>query len=142
MDCLNLSINVVSWQEAQSALRDIREIVFIKEQHVPVELEWDELDINCQHILASSDAKPIGTGRLTEQGHIGRMAVLKSWRRQGVGSAILCKLIDLAHQKQLSMITLNAQIGAEMFYKKHDFRTISGVFDDAGIPHVKMVRKL
>ena len=135
-------INIVSWQEAYPVLQEIRETVFIKEQHVPVELEWDESDTSCQHILASVNGQSIGTGRLTQQGHIGRMAVLKQWRKQGVGSAMLSKLIELARQRDVRKVVLNAQVSAEGFYKKHGFETISGVFDDAGIPHVQMAMKL
>lgn len=132
-------IEVVSWQRAQSALRAVRGTVFIKEQNVPVELEWDEFDVSCQHILASFNEKPIGTGRLTQQGYIGRMAVLKEWRKRGVGSAMLFQLIELARQKHLQQVELNAQVSAEMFYKKYGFETVSNIFDDAGIPHVKML---
>jgi predicted GNAT family N-acyltransferase len=142
MPKLEFNLEIVSWDKGQTALREIRKTVFIKEQRVPVELEWDEFDQNCQHILATTNGKAIGTGRLTEDGHIGRMAVLKNFRKQGVGSAMLTELIKLARQKKMQTVVLNAQVSAELFYKKFAFETISGVFDDAGIPHVKMQKLL
>src|SRR3990167_9431245 len=78
-------------------LSSIREPVFVVEQEVPLEEEWDELDPKCQHVIArDSEHKPIGTGRLTPEHKIGRMAVLREWRGKGVGEALLVALIDQA----------------------------------------------
>jgi predicted GNAT family N-acyltransferase len=113
--------------------------VFIEEQRVPEALEWDDVDERCYHVLAvSDDGSPIGTGRLLPDGHIGRMAVLREWRGQGVGSAILEMLLDLARKDGLQTLALNAQTHAVGFYAQHGFSLFGDEFIEAGIPHRKM----
>jgi predicted GNAT family N-acyltransferase len=124
---------------AGAALRAIRTAVFVAEQNVPVELEWDGVDDQCLHVLAeSAGGEAIGTGRLLPDGHIGRMAVLKSWRGNGVGSAILTELIAAARERRHSAVELSAQTHAIEFYRRHGFEVVSGEYLDAGIPHRKM----
>ena len=124
-------------------MRAIRETVFVHEQHVSVELEWDEFDANCLHILAVDSAgNPIGTARLLPDGHIGRMAVLKEWRGCGVGSTLLQRLLEEAKKRQLRLAIVNAQTYAAGFYTRSGFRTEGEEFIDAGIPHVRMVLQL
>ncbi|MCA1714179.1 MAG: GNAT family N-acetyltransferase, partial [Gammaproteobacteria bacterium] len=90
----------VDYQAALPELRAIRETVFVHEQHVPLEEEWDALDPQCVHVIARTmDGIPIGTGRLTPEHNIGRMAVLREWRGKGVGDALLGALIDQARQR-------------------------------------------
>ena len=84
----------VNWHDACDRLRAIRTSVFVQEQHVPEELEWDGLDEHCLHVLAEAAAgDAIGTGRLLPDGHIGRMAVVAAWRGRGVGGMLLAELI-------------------------------------------------
>ena len=116
----------------------IREAVFIKEQNVPEVDEWDNDDEHALHLIASLDGNAIGTARLTPKGTIGRMAVLKSFRNQGVGSAMLDRLIEVAKQSKFESVTLNAQRSAEGFYAKYGFTAQGDEFIDAGIPHIAM----
>lgn len=106
---------------------------------MPVELEWDGLDADCIHVLAVIGEKPIGTARLQLNGHIGRMAVLKEWRKQGVGSALLQRLLTEIRNRLIQPAMLNAQTDAVGFYQKFGFQAEGDVFMDAGIPHVQMV---
>ena len=139
----SFAVRIATWQDDALALRGIRETVFILEQHVPIELEWDGLDAGCLHVLAADSAgNPIGTARLLPDGHIGRMAVLKEWRGRGVGSALLRLLLKEVKKRQLRLVILNAQTSAAGFYAKFGFQTVGEEFMDAGIPHVKMVLKL
>src|SRR5262245_17852160 len=92
-------VKSVDWDSAREALRAVRWKVFVEEQHVPGELEWDEEDERSRHVLAvASDGTPIGTGRLLPDGHIGRMAVLAAWRNRGVGSALMNLLLRMARE--------------------------------------------
>ena len=134
-----IQIRMANWREEGAALQAVRDIVFIQEQQVPVELEWDGLDADCIHMLAFSGEKPIGTARLLLNGHIGRMAVLKNWRNQGVGSAMLQRLLDEIRNRGIQYAVLNAQIAAADFYRRIGFQTEGEEFMDAGIPHVCMV---
>jgi predicted GNAT family N-acyltransferase len=137
------TIRTASWQEDSRALRAVREMVFIREQGVPVELEWDEFDVACVHLLArDSLGNPIGTARLLPDASIGRMAVLKDWRGKGVGSALLHQLLKEAENRQFPAVTLNAQIHAIRFYNRFGFQQIGSEFLDAGILHVKMLLRL
>ena len=132
-----------SWQENREKLSAIRRKVFIEEQQVPEELEWDEFDEESFHILAlDAQDNPIGTGRLKADGQIGRMAILQSWRNKSVGSAILNHILDHARQSGIHELYLHAQISAISFYEKYGFGVCSEEFMDAGIPHKTMRMKL
>ena len=138
-----LRVELVDWVEAEPSIRAIRERVFIREQAVPEELEWDGLDPLCAHVLAWNDhGDAIGTARMQAKGTIGRMAVLKDWRGRGVGRALLQTLLDLAARQGLSRVTLAAQIHALGFYEQAGFHVVGDLFMDAGIPHRRMVRDL
>jgi predicted GNAT family N-acyltransferase len=132
-------IQLVTWQTHAALLKKVREEVFIKEQHVPVALEWDGMDEAAQHLLALSDAgEPIGCARLTGDGSIGRMAVLKPWRGLGVGSALLTKAVSLYQQQGVERITLSAQMHAIAFYEKSGFEGCGEPYLDADILHIDM----
>ncbi|MDE2367167.1 MAG: GNAT family N-acetyltransferase [Betaproteobacteria bacterium] len=125
------------------ALRAVREAVFIREQGVPVELEWDTFDANCTHLIASDPAGgPIGTARLLPHGSAGRMAVIKEWRGRGVGSALMRHLLDEAMKRRVQEVALSAQAHATEFYARFGFRVTGKEFMEAGIPHVRMVLRL
>lgn len=120
-------------------LRRVRETVFVVEQKVPLELEWDAVDPVCQHVIArDGENRPIGTGRLSPQHKIGRLAVLPEWRGRGVGEALLSALIDAARVQRWSEVELHAQVDAIGFYLKHGFEPIGEEFDEAGIRHQAM----
>lgn len=133
------SIREVDWQVAQVMLRDIRQRVFIEEQHVPIKLEWDGLDEDALHLLALNDLnEPIGCARILAQGAIGRMAVLKEWRRHGVGRALLDAAINICRNHGWENITVSAQAHAISFYERAGFVVCSEEYLDAGIPHRDM----
>ena len=129
------------WQEYKRELSAVRRVVFINEQQVPEELEWDEFDDSCHHVLVTDSAnRPVGAGRIKSDGHIGRMAVLKDCREQGIGSAILAVMLEYAEQQHIPRVFLHAQHTAIPFYEKHGFMVCSARFMDAGIPHKSMSR--
>lgn len=133
----------VTWKDAENDLRMLRDLIFIREQKVPPELEWDGEDENCVHLLARDGKnRAIGTARMTADGQIGRMAVLRAWRNKGVGSTMLTALTTIARARQLPSVKLNAQTQVIGFYKRHDFESHGVEFMDAGIPHQHMVRSL
>jgi predicted GNAT family N-acyltransferase len=136
-------VDRVSWTDAEDDLRTLREIIFIREQNVPPELEWDGKDEACVHLLARDNkGRAIGTARMTADGQIGRMAVLRPWRNKGVGSKMLTALTTIARARQLPRVKLDAQKQAIDFYLRHEFVSQGGEFMDAGIPHQHMVRML
>jgi predicted GNAT family N-acyltransferase len=91
-------------------------------------------------LVTDAENRPVGCGRLKADGHIGRMAVLKEYRGQGVGSAILVALLEVARAQRCAEVYLHAQVSAIPFYEKHGFCVSSEVFLDSGIPH-KIMRK-
>lgn len=128
-----------SWQNDSEALAAIRRWVFIEEQHVPEPLEWDGLDENAAHFIAYNPAgHAIGCARVLAQGHIGRMAVLPAWRRQGVGLALLQACVRYCQQLGWNKLQLSAQIHAIPLYQKVGFTVTSKAYLDAGILHQDM----
>jgi len=136
-------IGPVDYTGALPQLRLVRETVFVQEQNVPLELEWDELDPLCHHVLAhDAHGNPIGTGRLTPEHKIGRMAVLPGWRGRGVGDGLLLALIDEARRLGWREVSLHAQVTAIRFYARHGFLPYAPRFVEAGIDHQSMRRLL
>jgi len=135
-----IHIRVADWQKDNAELRRIRETVFIAEQAVPPELEWDAEDASAVHFLALEGDYAIGTARLLADGHIGRVSVLKDWRGLKVGDMLMRAAIAEAEQRGLKQQMLSAQVHATPFYERLGFAIVSGEFLDAGIPHVDMVR--
>lgn len=132
-----------NWHEHLIPLSQVRREVFIEEQRVPEALEWDEYDALCHHVLVmDKHHQVIATGRIKPDGHIGRMAVVRQWRQQGIGSAVLQALLEHALDQQLQQVFLHAQINAIPFYIKHGFEVCSEEFLDAGIPHRTMRKQL
>ena len=139
---MHYTLHHTTWHKNQTELAQVRRTVFIEEQHVPEALEWDEYDASCQHILVrDKHENPIATGRIKPDGHIGRMAVLKPYRKSGVGSAVLNALLHHAKNIRLQHVYLHAQTTAIAFYEKHGFMICSDEFMDAGIAH-KTMQKL
>lgn len=140
MPCIEFKVHEVTWLEEKDRLSSIRTQVFIVEQNVPEDMEWDGLDSEAVHLLAiSTDGLMLGTVRLLMDGHIGRMAVIKECRNQGVGRAMLARIMEIAANKGLYNLILNAQTTAIGFYEKAGFHKTGAEFLDAGIPHFRMV---
>lgn len=140
-------IRLMSWDQARAQAQPVRIAVFVVEQRVPADLEWDEWDALSIHAIGSAGQSVIGTARLLPadaQGvvSIGRMAVLKDWRGQGVGAAMLKALVDEAVRGGATEAVLHAQTYAAGFYRRYGFIARGAEFLEAGIPHVEMVRQL
>jgi predicted GNAT family N-acyltransferase len=141
-------IITTNWAESQNLIKPIRYQVFIVEQQIPDEEEWDDDDFVAIHALAFENSLPIATGRLiineTDQANakIGRMAVLENHRSQGYGRAILKKLIDVAKEKGVQEFILHAQIHALDFYLRDGFKPEGEIFDEVDMPHQKMILRI
>jgi predicted GNAT family N-acyltransferase len=132
-------IELKDWAEAQPVAGPIRFAIFVDEQNVPAGIELDDLDAQCVHAIAyTPEGKAVGTGRLFPDGRIGRMAVVREWRRQGVGAELLEALIAEARRRALPEVTLSAQLQAAEFYRSHGFRAEGKVYQEAGILHQNM----
>ncbi|ERH50686.1 Predicted N-acyltransferase, GNAT family [Pseudomonas sp. NFACC19-2] len=135
-----ISVRVADWHRDNAELRRIRDSVFVAEQSVPPELEWDAEDTDAVHFLAEEGDYPVGTARLLPDGHIGRVSVLKDWRGLKVGEKLMQAVIAEAEKRGLHQQMLTAQVHATPFYERLGFRIVSDEYLDAGIPHVDMVR--
>lgn len=135
---MQTTLKLTRWDKDQTSLSEIRRKVFIEEQQVPEELEWDDDDKTCVHVLVSDNNTPIATGRIKMDGHIGRIAVLKEYRNKGIGSEVLEALINFSKTLKMKSVYLHAQTSAIPFYEKHSFKISSKEFMDAGIPHKTM----
>lgn len=129
------------WETDANAIRAIRTAVFVDEQDIDAELEFDGSDPDCVHYLAyDMDGHAIATARMSADGRIGRMAVLPDYRNQGVGSALLLSLIELAGEHRLDEVYVHAQESAASFYHQHGFIATGEPFQEAGITHYSMSR--
>jgi predicted GNAT family N-acyltransferase len=137
-----LEIRLGDWTSMQAFVQPIRIEVFVEEQGIDPALEWDEADAVSLHALAILDGHAVGTGRLLPEGHIGRMAVRRSARRNGVGGAILQALIDAARGRGDAAVELSAQRYVETFYLRHGFIAEGEPYPEAGIEHIRMRREL
>ncbi len=139
MNISDFRIEPASYQADFDDLRAVREAVFVVEQNIPEEVEFDSIDPDCHHFVARDNQhQAIGTGRLAPDGKIGRMAVLQTWREQGVGEALLLNLIDKARKLGWTEVRLNAQTDVIGFYEKFGFTKGGDVFMEANIPHQLM----
>ena len=133
----------MTWEQAQPVAGPLRFAIFVGEQNVPAGIELDDLDASCVHAVAFDiDNKPIGTGRLLPDGHIGRMAVVKEWRRRGIGAEILETLVAEARKRGHAEVVLSAQLQAAEFYRGFGFVAEGKVYEEAGILHQQMSRQL
>ena len=122
----------------QACIRGIRSAVFGAEQGVPTEVDFDGLDPVAAHVLARLDGKPAGTGRILDDGHIGRIAVRPEFRSSGLGAAIVGALLDEARVREYPRVFLGAQTHAIGFYRKLGFSPFGDEYREAGIQHIAM----
>ncbi len=134
-----VTISEADWARHKAQLLQVRYAVFVDEQGVPPELEHDALDADAIHLLAR-DAQDgaVATARMLLDGHIGRMAVSRAFRGQGIGTAMLQRLIRIAAERGLRRLFLHAQCDAVPFYQRLGFVAEGEIFKDAGIDHQVM----
>lgn len=138
-----LAINAGDWRTIQHLAKPIRLTVFVEEQGVPANIEMDPLDSECQHfIVLNEQAKAIATARLSKAGKLGRMAVLKAYRKKGAGRLLLEAASAYATKQGLHKLVCHAQAEAVGFYKKQGFVATGKPFQEAGIEHLKMAKLL
>lgn len=131
------------WDSLRDDAQKVRIEVFVIEQNVPAELEWDEGDEVSTHAVAYDEqGQPVATGRRLPDGHIGRMAVSQSLRGQGIGKQVLMALLDHARQDGHSELVLHAQTHAIPFYEQQGFVPEGEEFIEADMPHRLMRRRL
>ena len=139
---MNITSIICDYESNIEDISAIRYEVFVDEQNVPVDLEIDGLDGKAKHALAFVDGVPIGTGRILNDGHIGRVAVLKNYRGLGIGKLIMKELIKCAQDMSLEKVWLSSQWHAHSFYLDLDFVCVGEIYKEAGIDHIKMHRAL
>ena len=142
-----VTVSLGGWADLGEAATAIRREVFVEEQHIPADMEWDSADATCLHALARNRfGVPLATGRLLEHvpgvAKIGRMAVLRAMRGTQIGRQVLDALMAEARKQGYREVLLHAQLSAENFYLRAGFQRRGQPFEEAGIGHVEMVRAL
>jgi predicted GNAT family N-acyltransferase len=127
-----------TWTQFAAEAKSIREQVFIQEQRIAPEDEWDAQDAVALHFVVYATGQAIATARLLENHSIGRVAVLKSQRGLGVGRVLMQHIIQMAKQQQRPWVKLSAQEHAIPFYQSLSFQVEGESYLDCGIPHVDM----
>jgi len=136
---MNWRIVIGDWESVRDDAQRLRTEVFVIEQGVPIELEWDESDeVSIHAVVYGEDNQPIATGRLLPDGHIGRMAVQKALRGTGIGRFLLTSLLHEAQRLGHTILVLHAQTYAVGFYLRHGFQPEGSEFMEASIPHMLM----
>lgn len=126
------------WDKLEQDAKFIRKQVFIIEQNIPEEEEWDDQDMISDHFVVYDQDQPIATARLLQNNSVGRVAVLKAYRGQGIGRMIMLEIIRQAHQQDRKFLHLSSQVHAISFYEKLGFSIQGDAYDECGIPHIKM----
>ncbi|MFT3955416.1 MAG: YbgC/FadM family acyl-CoA thioesterase [Piscinibacter sp.] len=142
-----VEVRLGDWATLGREASAIRTAVFVEEQHIPAEMEWDEADRECLHAVAYNRfGLPLATGRLLQHvpgvAKIGRMAVTQAVRGSGVGHEVLDALMKAARARGDHEVLLHAQSSAAPFYARAGFAPRGAEFEEAGIPHIEMVRTL
>lgn len=134
-----VDVNIVAFDEAnKESIRLVREQVFIQEQQIDPEIEFDGLDTQAVHVLVVDGEQPLGTGRILANGHIGRIAIIQVARGQGLGVKVVRALVEYAKQQGYPKVDLGAQTHAVDFYRKLGFTPYGDEFMEANIPHQAM----
>ncbi|RUL47286.1 GNAT family N-acetyltransferase [Lysinibacillus antri] len=143
-----MNVKTITMAEELQMAFEIRKEVFVNEQGVPLEDEYDQFDTlngQCEHVLVYSDKQPVGTGRIREVeglGKLERICILKPYRSLGLGKVIIHALEEIASKQGISKVKLHGQTHAEGFYEKLGYQTASNVFMEDGIPHILMVKEV
>ncbi|WP_305420090.1 GNAT family N-acetyltransferase [Photobacterium leiognathi] len=138
-----VEIKIVAFDDAHRGLiRTVREQVFIQEQQIDPEIEFDNLDSAAVHVMVMDGEQPLGTGRILADGHIGRIAIMKAARGQGLGAKVVQALVEYAQQQGYPRVDLGAQTHAVDFYRKLGFMPYGDEFMEANIPHQAMEQML
>lgn len=130
------------WDQLQQDAKLIRTQVFICEQGITEADEWDDQDLISQHFVIYDQDQPIATARLLENNSVGRVAVLKAYRGQGLGQMIMLEIISYAQKQHRSVLTLSSQVHAISFYENLGFIVQGNSYDECGIPHIEMTMSL
>ena len=139
---MTLQTRTGTWAELQSDAKPIREQVFIQEQQIAATDEWDAQDEVSQHFLVLDGEQAIATARLLPNHSIGRVAVLASYRGQGIGKLLMQEIIQQARIQQRPLLQLSSQVHAMSFYQTLGFQVRGEAYLDCGIPHIDMQMSL
>ena len=138
----DINIEIVSFSEKKAEIASVRRAVFVEEQNVPESIDFDGSDTDYIHVLATDkNGLPVGTARINREGRIGRMAVLKNYRRQGIGRKMIQALMDYGRKHSITDFHVSSQVTAVGFYEKMGFEPFGDEFLEAGIKHIKMKLK-
>ncbi|WP_415059703.1 GNAT family N-acetyltransferase [Congregibacter sp.] len=134
----DLLVREAQWPEDSAELERLRSAVFVLEQGVPRDIEWDGRDAEARHVIAELNGTAIGCGRLLPDGRIGRLAVIAHYRGQGVGAQLLSTILGMARHRGKQSLYLHAQADAVSLYRRAGFTVRGEPFDEAGIVHLDM----
>ncbi len=141
-----LEIKQVEYTQEIKAIQSIRKTVFQIEQKVSLELEFDGQDETAKHLLAYLNNQPVGTLRIRkldqQTAKIERLAVLKPVRGQGIGTKLTKVALEIMKQQNHQQVIIHAQEYIQELYQKLGFEPIGNTFEEAGITHIKMIKKL
>jgi predicted GNAT family N-acyltransferase len=146
MTVKTITVKLTDFTTDRDAIVQIRSHVFQQEQGVPVELEFDGKDEQATHFLAYFDTQPVGTVRIRMLDDttvkLERLAVLPQFRTFGIGRKIMETALEFLSRQKITTVRIHAQEAVKEFYQKLGFVAEGAIFEEAGIPHLKMSKQL
>ena len=134
-----LEVRMGSWADLGRLAAELRTAVFVHEQGIPAELEWDAFDANCRHaVVCNRLGQAVACGRLLPDGHIGRVAVAQALRGSQAGRLVMKSLMDEARAVGHDQVEISAQSAVAGFYRKLGFASVGEPYEEAGISHIRM----
>lgn len=131
---MGYKVDKVKWKAFSEEIRSVREKVFVYEYRLPRNKEFDNNDLQCEHVLIrDDDGAPIATGRLCEDGKISRIAVVLKHRKSDAAKRVIEKLVAIAKTKGLKQVSIDSELEDVKLYLQHGFRAVGGVYMESGI---------
>ncbi|MBU2881235.1 GNAT family N-acetyltransferase [Psychrosphaera sp. B3R10] len=135
---MSYKVNNVNWRRETDYIEEIKEVrnkVFICEHRIPETEEFDNNDINCEHVLVrNEDDKAVATGRICENGKISRIAVLMKYRNTNAAQKVIQQLLSIAHRKGINQVTIDAELDNVSYFTNQGFKPVGAVYMESGIP--------
>lgn len=141
MSLIDLTFLLRKWDNTQSHITNLRRQVFMEEFSLPLNFLRHKDDAERFHVVAYDDltGKPVGTGCIHQDGHIGRIAILQGWRQSNsVAHVIVDYLMHIAKARKMDSVWLNAPTDTLDYFDRHNFYPMGDMFEYCGVPMVKI----
>ena len=131
-------IEQTNWSRASADVRSVRECVFVYEWRIPMDVEFDNADLQAEHVVMYEDQTPIATGRICTDGYISRVAVIPSRRNTDAATQVFEFLTQIAKTKNMSKVTVATEVSRVGDFVKAGFSRLGRAYMEAGVARQKV----